>query len=227
MAKKKDIVQGKPVLSKMPLPKSDSALVIDLPDGQKLVIGRMSAGTVIEVATWRGVGRPDSRTNRMMFGMSTAEIDGETPGEATIQNHESADKNLVGTIIGYPLRLVKWLLNIQPSPTRKRKSEGKKKLLIEAPTDYSATPRNKVKPKFSFEPLLKKINLIIKNSPKVVKKKDASSSPALDTEMEDWLNSIRSKHVPPTVSESPTDSKPKAPIESFGKKPPIKKKTKR
>jgi hypothetical protein len=60
-----------PKVSKLPLPASDSPLVIDLPDGQKLVIGKMSQGSVIEVATWRGTGRPDSRTSRLMLGMSS------------------------------------------------------------------------------------------------------------------------------------------------------------
>ena len=71
MAKKKQITQ--PVISEIPMPISDSPLVIDLPDGQKLVVGKMSAGSVIEVATWRGTGRPDSRTSRLMLGMSSAE----------------------------------------------------------------------------------------------------------------------------------------------------------
>lgn len=57
-------------VSSIPVPPSDSALVIDLPEGQKLVIGKMEEGTVIEVATWRGTGRPDSRTNRLMLGVS-------------------------------------------------------------------------------------------------------------------------------------------------------------
>jgi hypothetical protein len=60
-----------PKVSKLPLPATDSPLVIDLPDGQKLVIGRMSQGSVIEVATWRGTGRPDSRTSRLMLGVSS------------------------------------------------------------------------------------------------------------------------------------------------------------
>ena len=46
-----------PKVSKLPLPISDSPLVIDLPDGQKLVVGQMSKGSVIEVATWREIGR--------------------------------------------------------------------------------------------------------------------------------------------------------------------------
>lgn len=69
MAKKK-VESSEPKISSIPVPPSDSALVIDLPDGQKLLVGKIEAGTVIEVATWRGTGRPDSRTNRLMLGMS-------------------------------------------------------------------------------------------------------------------------------------------------------------
>ncbi len=61
-------------ISTKPLPLSDREenppLVVDLPDGQKLVVGDIKAGTVIEVATWRGTGRPDSRTHRFMLGIS-------------------------------------------------------------------------------------------------------------------------------------------------------------
>lgn len=72
---RKDDAQIAPVVTSLPLPSSDSVLVIDLPDGQKLLVGKMSHGTVIEVATWRGTGRPDSRTNRLMLGMSSSESD--------------------------------------------------------------------------------------------------------------------------------------------------------
>ena len=75
--KKKEAVAEKPKPTKIPLPASDSALVIDLPDGQKLVVGKMEMGTVIEVATWRGTGRPDSRTNRLMLGMSSSAAEAE------------------------------------------------------------------------------------------------------------------------------------------------------
>ena len=71
MVKKKS-APSKPVVSNLPLPISETPLVIDLPDGQKLVIGKLAHGSVIEVATWRGTGRPDSRTNRLMLGMSSA-----------------------------------------------------------------------------------------------------------------------------------------------------------
>jgi hypothetical protein len=50
-------------------------LMLDLPDGQQLVVGKLPDGIVIEIATWRGTGRPDSRTNRMMLGVSYDEDD--------------------------------------------------------------------------------------------------------------------------------------------------------
>lgn len=69
MAKKKQVAT-EPVISNIPIPASDNPMVIDLPDGQKIVLGKLSPGSVIEVATWRGTGRPDSRTNRFMLGVS-------------------------------------------------------------------------------------------------------------------------------------------------------------
>ena len=78
---KKDIPDEKPKVSKLPLPISDSPLVIDLPDGQKIVVGKMTSGSVIEVATWRGVGRPDSRTSRLMLGMGSGNV--EEPSDST------------------------------------------------------------------------------------------------------------------------------------------------
>ena len=72
-----------PKVSKLPLPISDSPLVIDLPDGQKIVIGKMTQGSVIEVATWRGVGRPDSRTSRLMLGVGTGNVNDDSESEDT------------------------------------------------------------------------------------------------------------------------------------------------
>lgn len=67
---KKAVNKMNPTITNIPIAVSENPVVIDLPDGQKLVLGKMSAGSVIEVATWRGTGRPDSRTNRLMLGMS-------------------------------------------------------------------------------------------------------------------------------------------------------------
>ena len=70
MAKKNHSAPA-PEVSTLPIKQDESPLVIDLPDGQKLVVGHMANGSVIEVATWRGTGRPDSRTSRLMLGMSS------------------------------------------------------------------------------------------------------------------------------------------------------------
>ena len=72
-----------PKVSKLPLPISDSPLVIDLPDGQKIVVGKMTQGSVIEVATWRGVGRPDSRTSRLMLGMGSGNVNEDSEEEGS------------------------------------------------------------------------------------------------------------------------------------------------
>jgi hypothetical protein len=52
----------------IPTKPGDPTLIVDLPDGQKLIVGAIEPGTVIEIATWRGTGRPDSRTTRMLLG---------------------------------------------------------------------------------------------------------------------------------------------------------------
>lgn len=93
MAKQEKQVIVKPKVTQIPLPISESALVIDLPDGQKLVVGKMTHGTVIEVATWRGTGRPDSRTNRMMLGMSNTEIE--------TQIEEEEERQATQAVIGW------------------------------------------------------------------------------------------------------------------------------
>ncbi len=67
-----------PKVSRLPLPVTDSPLVIDLPDGQKIVVGKMTEGSVIEVATWRGVGRPDSRTSRLMLGVGNGDVNDDS-----------------------------------------------------------------------------------------------------------------------------------------------------
>ena len=92
MAKKKQENSG-PEVSSLPIKHDDSPLVIDLPDGQKLVVGHLANGSVIEVATWRVTGRPDSRTSRLMLGMSTA--DGAAAEAAAEKEKKSQSKKSV------------------------------------------------------------------------------------------------------------------------------------
>ena len=93
----------------------DSPLVIDLPDGQKLVVGNLAAGSVIEVATWRGTGRPDSRTSRLMLGMSSAQ---DKPADSA-PSEAKKDSSFVAKTIG-SLRAL--LDSIKKSRDEKKKS---------------------------------------------------------------------------------------------------------
>jgi hypothetical protein len=132
VAKKKSETPGKPVVSKIPMAVSDSALVIDLPDGQKLVVGKMTHGTVIEVATWRGTGRPDSRTSRMMLGMTNAELEATIADEAkaeVVQNKSLKDgfkdpRIIIGIVIRTITKSLKWLFDFKDQAgTKDRKGK--------------------------------------------------------------------------------------------------------
>jgi hypothetical protein len=204
MAEKKKAIPNKPIVSRVPLPASDSALVIDLPDGQKLVIGKMGQGTVIEVATWRGVGRPDSRTSRMMFGMSSAEIDVDNP-ESEINKPTDSSTDLLSQILGYPMALIRWLFNIQHVPKPKKNKDGSKKLIVQGndPQSKSVTAgikgsALKITQQIAQKvlPALKKLFSAGKEQiAKLLKKKSVvKSAPqelkSTDLDVEKWLESL-------------------------------------
>ena len=55
----------------------DVPFVLDLPDGQKLLVGDLPEGTIIEVAAWRGTAKPDNRTLRLLLGVSNKKVQEE------------------------------------------------------------------------------------------------------------------------------------------------------
>ena len=218
MAEKKKAIPDKPIVSRVPLPASDSALVIDLPDGQKLVIGKMGQGTVIEVATWRGVGRPDSRTSRMMFGMSSAEIDVDNP-DSEINKSPEIDGSLVSQILGYPMALIRWLFNIQHVPKPKKNKDGSKKLLVQSNesqaksvvTEISSTARKIIRQLVqkagpavtkSYSVGRDKILTVLK------KKSPVKSAPqeltSTDLDVEKWLESLTTSTKKKSISSGNT-----------------------
>jgi hypothetical protein len=79
---KKEQIPASPEITVLPKTGGDSPMVIDLPDGQKLIVSNLAAGSVIEVATWRGTGRPDSRTTRLMLGMTSGQAQSADPAES-------------------------------------------------------------------------------------------------------------------------------------------------
>jgi hypothetical protein len=90
-----------------PITETQPPLVIDLPEGQKMVVGKLDPDTVIEVATWRGTGRPDSRTNRLMLGVtsnSTRSIENQaeqSPVNQSIKNSSNESSHQINTGIQY------------------------------------------------------------------------------------------------------------------------------
>lgn len=65
-------VEKKRALSKDALASNkETEMAIDLPQGQKLIIRGIEPGTIVEIASWSGKGRPDDSTVRMLFGASS------------------------------------------------------------------------------------------------------------------------------------------------------------
>jgi hypothetical protein len=221
MAEKKKTIPNKPVVSRVPLPASDSALVIDLPDGQKLVIGKMGQGTVIEVATWRGVGRPDSRTSRMMFGMSSAEIDVDNP-ESEVNKSTDFSGNLVSQILNYPLALIRWLFNIQHVPKPRKNKDGSKKLIVQGDDSQGQSVTSGIKGSAlkiiqqivqKVLPVLSKVykagrEQIAKGSKKKSPvKSEAQELTSVDLDVEKWLESLATSTRKKQVSSGITTPK--------------------
>lgn len=110
--KKPDNAEAK--VSKLPVELNDAPLVIDLPDGQKIILGKMQNGAVIEVATWHGTGRPDSRTNRFMIGMTSG--DSISPNQSNPNSSEvSPSKKMRSIDAKVALRKVDGFLTVAKS----------------------------------------------------------------------------------------------------------------
>ncbi len=201
--------EEKPKVSKLPLPISDSPLVIDLPDGQKIVIGKMTQGSVIEVATWRGVGRPDSRTSRLMLGVGN--------GNVNEDQNASAQGQSAGT--SKPVKPKDWRIVLFYFAT--------------AINSVKKFPWEKVATKFSLAPVLKKIKPRVKVTREEKSEVSGSersmptqpepvrSASGVDDDIEAWLNKITEKASQKSAT---TKTSSKSPAK---KSAPVKKTTKR
>lgn len=159
-------------VSKLPLPISDSPLVIDLPDGQKIVVGKMTQGSVIEVATWRGVGRPDSRTSRLMLGMGSGNVNEEAEqqfaGQSPQQAPQKAKPKGIAGFIAVATDIIKnwnkinWKATFQALIQSKKKSKKARPQVDAAP----AAADTNIAPAITVHPVSE------------------------DSEIEEWLNKI-------------------------------------
>ena len=175
--------QSEPKVSKLPLPISDSPLVIDLPDGQKIVVGKMTQGSVIEVATWRGVGRPDSRTSRLMLGLGSGNVneDSDAPaaqGSSSAQTQKPSapakPKGFAGFVAVAKDIIKNWdKINWKATfkallESQKKKNKKKKKVAVAPSVEGQESP----KPTPAIEP------------------RPTVSPVSHDAEIEEWLNKI-------------------------------------
>ena len=189
MVKKKIEPTPAPVITSLPMASADSPLVIDLPDGQKLVVGTMAAGTVIEVATWRGTGRPDSRTSRLMLGMSTNDAPSQNSSTNDSPAQESSHKQLPKNKY---LAIVMGLLNSSLSALKKFMAGGPKKPKAGSKPieDLEQAPTSSRKPKFKFS-LKKAASPLNKISSK-------KSEDLADKEFQTWAQPC----IPPNLGHS-------------------------
>ena len=175
---------------------SDSALVIDLPDGQKLVVGKMTHGTVIEVATWRGTGRPDSRTSRMMLGMTNAELEATITEEAKSEVVQSKSlkeglkdpRILIGVVVKVFTKGLKWLFDFKDQAGIKVHKESQK--ISKSKQTYSHEAEvAKTSSLSKFKGVMKKrtTDRPLKRSNKVVVEQDTNS------DVDKWLDEILGK----------------------------------
>lgn len=184
MANNQNADQG-PKVSKLPLPVSDSPLVIDLPDGQKIVIGKMTQGSVIEVATWRGVGRPDSRTSRLMLGVGSGNVneDKEEQGSAAqvpVKPKKPQDWRIVLYYLAVAIEFVKGL------PWKKIASKVKSKIKFKLPAKKAKaiSPESPAAPSSAAG---------ASNPVQSVKISESKTSVTVDEDIEAWLNKISEK----------------------------------
>jgi hypothetical protein len=206
MATNKTPQNNVPKVSKLPLPATDSPLVIDLPDGQKLVIGKMSQGSVIEVATWRGTGRPDSRTSRLMLGMSSNapkdamdSTDEQTPAPTKPVAPESGVERYVFLAQQFILKL--WAVL---KPQVMKVTPATKKLITKLQS------RGLPKIKLSRKPKAPKVSVITASE---------------NTEIDAWLNKIAEKaERSVALSASRATAAPKKKKSASSARKPVKKK---
>ena len=185
--------KSSPKVSKLPLPISDSPLVIDLPDGQKIVVGKMTLGSVIEVATWRGVGRPDSRTSRLMLGMGSGNVNEDSDGAETNQSQGERNapvkpKGFAGVLFTLQ-HFAKNFSRINWAGTAKGilasvKSKNKKK---------SAKP----------DPINPPVPEKVLDQSSGIKPAVTVSRVSEDADIEEWLNKITQKAARETTSKKP------------------------
>ena len=175
MSNKNEETGAKVVAQRLPIATSDSPLVIDLPDGQKIVLGELVNGAIIEVATWRGTGRPDSRTNRIMLGVSDQTQIVEASGA-----NSSDGKTRKLSAKTYLSSLKKWSGYISSKKVLKNREQNMEKEMGSPNSD---------------KPMLAKLSQNIIQKVRNLKKQNESLKPVeetIDLDIDAWISKLRS-----------------------------------
>ena len=181
----------------------DQPLIIDLPDGQKLVVGNMVEGSVIEVATWRGTGRPDSRTSRLMLGMSPGSL---TPTVVQTESGEKAKltpKDRIAALLKSLQALPKSLFIKKEEGAKKEKKEKNffKKPEADKSDKSLSLKGDEAKSKKAFF-----MDFLVRSSHEQAKQEQSKQD---ELEIDKWLDSMRSKSAngtPPRKSTTKASS---------------------
>jgi len=86
---------------KFPAPLEGYAATVELPEGHHVTIGELTPGTIVEVATWNGTGKPDESTKRFLIsadgtglsrrsGESADQIEQKQPAQIASANYQSS-----------------------------------------------------------------------------------------------------------------------------------------
>ena len=197
--KKKGDVNATETSDAVPPITPDQPLIIDLPDGQKLVVGNMVEGSVIEVATWRGTGRPDSRTSRLMLGMSPGSL---TPTVVQTESGEKAKltpKDRIAALLKSLQAFPKNLFIKKEEGAKKEKKEEKnffKKPEGDKPAKSLSLKGDEAKSKKAFF-----MDFLVRSSHEQAKQEQSKQE---DLDINKWLESIRTKTATQTPARKST-----------------------
>ena len=178
----------------------DQPLIIDLPDGQKLVVGNMVEGSVIEVATWRGTGRPDSRTSRLMLGMSPGSLSPTVVQTDSGEKAKLTPKDLVLAFLKSLQALPKSLFIKKEEGAKKEKKEEEKhsfkKPAADKPAKSLSLKGDEAKSKKAFF-----MDFLVRSSHEQAKQEQSKQE---DLDIDKWLESIRTKTATQTPARKST-----------------------
>ena len=202
--KKKGDVNATEASDAVPPITPDQPLIIDLPDGQKLVVGNMVEGSVIEVATWRGTGRPDSRTSRLMLGMSPGSLSPTVVQTDSGEKAKLTPKDRIAALLKSLQAFPKNLFIKKEEGAKKEKKEEKnffKKPEGDKPDKSLSLKGGEAKSKKAFF-----MDFLVRSSHEQAKQEQSKQD---ELEIDKWLDSMRSKSAngtPPRKSTTKTAS---------------------